>query len=63
MHRANVSLLGLFAAASAPPGYAELTASITNVRNDKELRENLSERQIDNMISDSFPASDPPSTF
>lgn len=29
----------------------------------KELRENLSEKQIDNMVDDSFPASDPPSTY
>ena len=30
---------------------------------DKQVRENLSEHQIDTMISDSFPASDPPSTY
>jgi hypothetical protein len=30
---------------------------------EKELRENLSEKQIDNMVDDSFPASDPPSTY
>jgi len=30
---------------------------------DKELRANLSEKQIDNMVEDSFPASDPPSTY
>ncbi len=29
----------------------------------KELRENLSEKQIDKMVADSFPASDPPSTY
>jgi hypothetical protein len=30
---------------------------------EKELRENLDEKQIDKMIKDSFPASDPPSTY
>ncbi len=30
---------------------------------DKSLRAGLSERQIDKMIEDSFPASDPPSTY
>ncbi|MBN8531289.1 MAG: hypothetical protein J0L97_05450 [Alphaproteobacteria bacterium] len=30
---------------------------------EKKQRENLSEKQIDNMLKDSFPASDPPSTY
>jgi hypothetical protein len=30
---------------------------------DRKLREHLSERQIDKMVEDSFPASDPPSTY
>ena len=30
---------------------------------DKKLRDALSERQIDKMVEDSFPASDPPSTY
>lgn len=30
---------------------------------DKELREHLTEKQVDKMIEDSFPASDPPSTY
>lgn len=30
---------------------------------DKKLRENLSEDQIDDMIDNTFPASDPPSTY
>ena len=30
---------------------------------DRELREHLSERQIDKMVEDSFPASDPPSIY
>ncbi len=32
-------------------------------RKDKELRKNLDEKQIDKMLQDSFPASDPPSTY
>lgn len=32
-------------------------------RQDKKLRENLDESQIDQMVMDSFPASDPPSTY
>lgn len=31
--------------------------------NDRELREHLSEKQVDKMVADSFPASDPPSTY
>jgi hypothetical protein len=30
---------------------------------DRKIRENLSEEKIDKMIKDSFPASDPPSTY
>jgi len=30
---------------------------------DKKLRDNLKEHQVDNMVIDSFPASDPPSTY
>ncbi len=30
---------------------------------DKKMRENMSEKQVDRMINDSFPASDPPSTY
>lgn len=37
-------------------------ASVTN-RDDKQLREDLSEKQVDRMVEDSFPASDPPSTY
>ena len=33
------------------------------VKKEKELRENLTEKEIDNMVEDSFPASDPPSTY
>lgn len=30
---------------------------------DKKMREDLSEKQIDKTVKDSFPASDPPSTY
>jgi len=30
---------------------------------DKKLRNSLSEQQIDKMVEDTFPASDPPSTY
>lgn len=33
------------------------------IRSDKKIRENMSEKQIDKMVKDSFPASDPPSTY
>lgn len=34
-----------------------------NVEEEKKIRENLTEKQIDKMVKDSFPASDPPSTY
>lgn len=33
------------------------------VHADKEIRDHLNERQVDKMVEDSFPASDPPSTY
>ena len=33
------------------------------IREEKELRENLSEAQIDEMVKETFPASDPPSSY
>lgn len=30
---------------------------------EKEIREDLNEKQIDHMVEDSFPASDPPATY
>lgn len=33
------------------------------IREDKVLREQLTEKQIDKMVENSFPASDPPSTY
>lgn len=35
----------------------------SQARLDRKLRMHLSERQIDKMVEDSFPASDPPSTY
>ncbi len=32
-------------------------------KREKELRDSLSESQVDHMVEDSFPASDPPSTY
>lgn len=34
-----------------------------HVEEEKQIRENLTEKQIDKMVKDSFPASDPPSTY
>lgn len=34
-----------------------------NIEEEKKIRENLTEKQIDKMVKDSFPASDPPSTY
>lgn len=33
------------------------------IRKDKDLREHLTQRKIDKMLADSFPASDPPSNY
>lgn len=33
------------------------------IRTDKKLRASLGETKIDQMVEDSFPASDPPSTY
>jgi hypothetical protein len=43
-------------------GFNHVTRKQCN-RRDKKLRKHLSERQIDRMVEDSFPASDPPSTY
>ncbi|UDF04112.1 hypothetical protein [Asticcacaulis sp. AND118] len=32
-------------------------------REDRAVRNNLCEDQVDNMVEDTFPASDPPSTY
>ncbi|HEU5047272.1 MAG TPA: hypothetical protein VFT64_05440 [Rickettsiales bacterium] len=37
--------------------------SVKPIQEDKQLRHKMSERKIDKMVSDSFPASDPPSTY
>ena len=33
------------------------------IHEERELRDHLSEKQIDRMVADSFPASDPPSSY
>ncbi len=35
----------------------------TSAQKDRQIRENMSEKKIDKMVKDSFPASDPPSTY
>ena len=44
-------------------GFFRRTPHSTVIRNDRRLRDNLDEDQIDAMIDDSFPASDPPSSY
>ena len=44
-------------------GFSRTTPAATCLRADKKLRDNLDESQIDSMIDDSFPASDPPSSY
>ncbi|HTM79843.1 hypothetical protein [Asticcacaulis sp.] len=44
-------------------GFFRTTPHQTQLRHDKKLRDNLDEDQIDSMIDDSFPASDPPSSY
>ena len=41
----------------------DITKEKKQAHKDHKLRENLSEKQIDKMLKDSFPASDPPSTY
>jgi hypothetical protein len=41
----------------------ECPVSNSQLQQDKKLREELTEKQIDKMVMDSFPASDPPSTY
>ncbi|MFT4074503.1 MAG: hypothetical protein QM647_03160 [Asticcacaulis sp.] len=44
-------------------GFFRRTPTRTCLRADRTLRNNLDESQIDSMIDDSFPASDPPSSY
>lgn len=58
------ALAGPFKGRSSAPSEGRKRASrCTCYRKEKELRGNLSERQIDTMVEDSFPASDPPSNY
>lgn len=38
-------------------------SKIEIAKKSRKIRESLSEKEIDKMIKDSFPASDPPSTY
>lgn len=34
-----------------------------SIREDKEVREHMSERELDKVVEDTFPASDPPARY
>ena len=44
-------------------GFFHMTPHKTAMRGEKKIRDNLDDDQVDSMIGDSFPASDPPSTY
>lgn len=45
-------------------GLFEVSATRKTCRHqEKEMRSHLTEKQIDKMVADSFPTSDPPSTY
>lgn len=44
-------------------GFFHITPHKTTMRREKKIRDNLDDGQVDSMIDDSFPASDPPSTY
>lgn len=44
-------------------GFFRTTPHKTAKRNERKLRDNLDEGQVDSMVDDSFPASDPPSNY
>ena len=55
---------GLIIAAFAVATIGKLiTGKNSYVHEDQKLCQQLSEKQIDRMVEDSFPASDPPSTY
>jgi hypothetical protein len=51
------------AALSVPAFFGSCRAGQSLCRKDRQVRERLDEKAIDKMIMDSFPASDPPSTY
>lgn len=53
----------VFAGFAAQGAAAIMRTRRFSCRKDRMIRNRLSEHQIDNMIMDSFPASDPPSTY
>ena len=44
-------------------GFFRRTPHSTCMRHDRQMRDNMGEDQLDAMIDDSFPASDPPSSY
>ncbi|MFZ4540822.1 MAG: hypothetical protein ACOYNL_03290 [Rickettsiales bacterium] len=44
-------------------GLSRMNPKRQYIRKEKRMRNEMHERQIDMMICDSFPASDPPSTY
>lgn len=44
-------------------GFFRVTPHKTAMRREKKIRDGLDDDQVDSMIDDSFPASDPPSTY
>jgi hypothetical protein len=44
-------------------GFFRVTPHKTTMRREKKIRDGLDDDQVDSMIDDSFPASDPPSTY
>jgi hypothetical protein len=44
-------------------GFFRVTPHKTAMRHEKKIRDGLDDNQVDSMIDDSFPASDPPSTY
>ncbi len=44
-------------------GFFHVTPKKTAMRGERRIRNNLDDDQVDSMIDESFPASDPPSTY
>jgi hypothetical protein len=50
-------------AAPAPETHPHRQSHTDAIRKAREMRQNLTEKQIDNILADSFPCSDPPGWF
>ncbi len=44
-------------------GFFRTTPHKTAKRKERQIRDNLDEGQVDSMVDNTFPASDPPSTY